>query len=154
MGDGEVEVYVDVGGVEVDVDIEVDVGEVEVGVGGLGCSVATGSAGRQLAFLAQHSKSAGAWPGYGQQQAGGRGQQSTWPHKPACLFCHSPAQDVHCIVAYAAAYIFYLLSTLSVCGLFQTGQWPQDQEQPPFDITTDLNSAAHDETHITTTSDC
>ena len=134
LGDGEVEVDVDVGGVEVDVDIEVevDVGDVEVGVGGLGCSVATGSAGRQLAFLAQHSKSAGAWPGYGQQQAGGRGQQSTWPHKPACLFCHSPAQAVHCIVAYAAAYIFYLLSTLSVCGLFQTGQWPQDQEQPPL----------------------
>ena len=66
------------------------------------------------------------------RQEGERGQQSTWPHKPACLFCHSPAQAVHCIVAYAAAYIFYLLSTLSVCGLFQTGQWPLDQEQPPL----------------------
>ena len=87
MGDGEVEVDVDGGGVEVDVDIEVDVdvGEVEVGVGGLGCSVATGSAGRQLAFLAQHSKSAGAWPGYGQQQAGGRERPAEHLATQACL---------------------------------------------------------------------
>ena len=138
LGDGEVEVDVDVGGVEVDVDIEVevDVGEVEVGVGGWAAVLPRVQLGASLPSLPSIPSLLEPGQDMGSsRQEGERGQQSTWPHKPACLFCHSPAQAVHCIAAYAAAYIFYLLSTLSVCGLFQTGQWPQDQEQHPLDKT-------------------
>ena len=91
-------------------------GEVEVEVGRVGQCCHGFSWPPQLAFLAQHSKSAGAWPGYGQQAAAAGGERQaapTWTHNPA--FSHLlPPQAVHCIVAYAA-YIFYLRCTLSLC---------------------------------------
>ena len=97
-------------------------GEVAVDFGGWAAMlprVQLGATCPQLAFLAQHSKSAGAWPGYGQQAAAGeRGQQAapTWTHNPAFSPTHLLLlpQAVHCIAAYAA-FIFYLRYTLSLC---------------------------------------
>ena len=109
---------------------------------GLGCSVATGSAGRHSCPPACLQR-----PAFQVCWASGQDMGSRERERPAqlcppghtsclpflTLTCCCPSlQAVHCIVAYAA-YIFYQL-TFSLCGLsllFQTGQWPQDREQSP-----------------------